>query len=55
MGTNIQEMRQLLETNPERLQMLKDAVKAQHPEIAQVNRRKVSWFFPTVSLFLLSS
>ena len=49
MGTNIQEMRQLLENHPERLQIVKDALTAQHPEIAQVSIRKFGSIFPTFS------
>lgn len=40
MGGSLQEMLQLLQNNPERLQMVKDAVKEQHPEIAQVKKKK---------------
>lgn len=42
-------MRDMLKNHPERLQMLKDALKAQHPEVAQVNKRKSSSIFSTFS------
>jgi hypothetical protein len=38
MGVNLQQMRQTLQENPEQLQVLKQAIQAEHPEIAAVNK-----------------
>jgi len=44
MGANLQQMRQMLQENPAQLQVLKQALQTEHPEIAQVN--KSHFLFP---------
>jgi hypothetical protein len=39
MDANLQQMRQMLQQNPEKLQLLKQTLQAEHPEIAEVNKR----------------
>jgi hypothetical protein len=39
MGANLQQMRQMLQQNPEQLRLLKEKLQAEHPEMAQVNDR----------------
>jgi hypothetical protein len=43
MGASLQQMRQMLRDHPEQLQVLKQALQTEHPEIAQVN--KTNFFF----------
>jgi hypothetical protein len=45
-------MRQMLQQNPEQLQVLKRTLQAEHPEIAQVNKKKI--FFYKFYLFFFS-
>jgi hypothetical protein len=39
MGAHLKQMRQMLQQNPEQLQVIKRSLEADHPEIAQVNKR----------------
>jgi hypothetical protein len=41
MGGNIQQMRQMLQQHPEQLQILKQRLQTEHPELAQVNDRNL--------------
>ncbi len=51
MGANIQQMHQMLQQNPEQLQLLKETLKAEHPQIAQVNIGKFFSSFSFVFFF----
>jgi hypothetical protein len=44
MGANLQQMRQILQQNPEQLQVIKQSLQNEHPEIAKVNRRELFVF-----------